>query len=125
MIPPKLNSTGTNLSTYYPNQFKLSEKTAVVCGGLGLIGQEITKALAQAGAKVIILDINLERGAKFESECRQQGLEVNFLLFDVAKLDAFEKEIALVDKKYGLNDVLNKIREITVLKMRQQKLAIL
>ena len=46
----------------YQQKFRLDNKTAFVVGGLGLIGSEITKALASAGASVISLDINCEKG---------------------------------------------------------------
>ena len=41
----------------YLHKFRLDKKTAYVIGGLGLIGKEISKAYAMAGAKVIILDV--------------------------------------------------------------------
>ena len=50
----------------YMGKFRLDGKTALVCGGLGLIGKEISVALAEAGAKVLVLDIDKKR---FERSC--------------------------------------------------------
>ncbi len=44
------------------NMFSLKNKTAIVTGALGLIGKEHCKALSEAGANVIVADLN-------ESEC--------------------------------------------------------
>ena len=41
----------------YKEKFNLKNKTAFVVGGSGLIGKEVVHALADFGAKVIILDI--------------------------------------------------------------------
>ena len=40
----------------YLNKFRIDKKIAYVVGGLGLIGKEVAKAYAMAGAKVIVLD---------------------------------------------------------------------
>ena len=40
----------------YLKKFKLSNKLAFVLGGEGLIGEEITKALVEAEAKVVVLE---------------------------------------------------------------------
>ena len=42
----------------YQNKCNLSGKYAIVLGGAGLLGKEITVALAESGASVLILDIN-------------------------------------------------------------------
>ena len=42
----------------YLNKFNLSEKNAIVVGGAGLIGKEITIALSESGASVIVIDLN-------------------------------------------------------------------
>jgi NAD(P)-dependent dehydrogenase (short-subunit alcohol dehydrogenase family) len=40
--------------------FEIQNKVAVVTGGGGVLGSNISKGLLQAGAKVIILDIREE-----------------------------------------------------------------
>jgi len=41
-----------------PNLFDLTGRVAVVTGGAGLLGEEFCRTLVQAGAKVVIADIN-------------------------------------------------------------------
>lgn len=80
----------------YINRFSLKGKNAFVCGGAGLIGSEIAKALADAGAKVIILDINQNRGD-------QKGFA--FESFDASKLESLEENIQSLKEKYGRIDI--------------------
>ena len=42
----------------YLNKFELKSKVSVVTGGAGGIGEEICKALLDAGSKVILADID-------------------------------------------------------------------
>ena len=45
--------------------FQLTGKTALVIGGLGLLGRSIARALADAGARVVVLDVNNNAGRVF------------------------------------------------------------
>ena len=40
------------------DKFKLDGQTAVVTGGAGLLGKEFCRTLAQAGAAVVVADLN-------------------------------------------------------------------
>ena len=55
------------------NMFSLEGKTAVVTGGSGLYGKQITLALAEAGAKVVIASRNKEQNDKYSTELKAQG----------------------------------------------------
>ena len=50
--------------TKYRNYLNLENKKAFVVGGLGLIGQEVSFALAENQAKVIIIDNDLKKYKK-------------------------------------------------------------
>ena len=54
----------------YLNKFSLKNKTAFVVGGLGLIGAEISRALISAGAKVVMLDINEDKGKHWKMKIK-------------------------------------------------------
>ena len=52
--------------------FSLEGKTAVVTGGSGLYGRQITLGLCQMGAKVIIASRNIEKNEEYAKELRAQ-----------------------------------------------------
>lgn len=84
----------------YLDKFKLTGKIAFVTGGVGLIGTEVTKALADAGAKVIILDINQEKAQKLQKQLKREGKDVEFEEFDTTNLEQVDKKIEVLRKKY-------------------------
>lgn len=51
----------------YFERFSLKDKSAIVTGGAGIIGSHVCKGLADAGANVAIVDINID-GAKMLAE---------------------------------------------------------
>lgn len=56
--------------------FDLTGKVAVVTGGAGWLGSYLTEALAQAGAKVVIIDYNKEVLEKTVDKFKSDGLDV-------------------------------------------------
>ena len=48
----------------YKKKFDLNNKTIFVLGGSGLIGKEVSKALSEFGAKVIVVDQNIKKDSK-------------------------------------------------------------
>ncbi len=89
----------------YLDKFKLNDKVIFVAGGVGLIGIEVTKALAEAGGKVIILDINEQKSKKVIESLKKDGKNVEFVEFDVTKLDKIDSAIDALKSKYGRIDV--------------------
>jgi len=88
----------------YLDKFSLQNKTAFVNGGAGLIGSEVAKALAEAGAKVVILDINKDKGNELQRILSKEG-EVVFEVFDATDLENIDRNIDLLNEKYGNIDV--------------------
>jgi len=66
----------------YLKKFHLDNKKALILGGLGLIGKEVSIAYTLAGAKSIVLDINEEYGRIFEKEMRDKNCDLTFTTFD-------------------------------------------
>ncbi len=89
----------------YSQDFSLENKVAFVCGGAGLIGREIAMALANFGAKVIVLDVNRTKAMSIVKEIRHAGGSAHFEFFDSTKLTTFEKKLAQWYKKYSGMDV--------------------
>jgi NAD(P)-dependent dehydrogenase (short-subunit alcohol dehydrogenase family) len=82
----------------YLNKFKLSNKIAFVLGGSGYIGKEITLALYEFGAKVIVLDTNLNKEInKYKS--------IEFKKFSIAKLNKSENQLNQLMLKYGTPNI--------------------
>jgi NAD(P)-dependent dehydrogenase (short-subunit alcohol dehydrogenase family) len=81
----------------YINKFKLVGKTAFVVGGMGLIGVEVVKALADAEARVVVLDINENKIFNREN--------VKYEFFDATKLKDISLFVALMKEKYGSIDI--------------------
>ncbi len=86
--------------------FSLKGKVALVTGGYGLYGSQITEALAEAGATVITASRSLEKNETYAAQLREKGLDVHGEIFDQSD----EKSIvALKDRileRYGRLDVL-------------------
>lgn len=62
---------------------RLNGKTAVVTGGASGIGRATVETLAQAGAHVLLGDIDEERGGAAAAARRDQGHDVHFIRLDV------------------------------------------
>jgi NAD(P)-dependent dehydrogenase (short-subunit alcohol dehydrogenase family) len=80
--------------------FDLKDRVAVVTGGAGGIGLETAKALQQHGAKVVISDLNAERG---EKAAREFGLE--FFSADVTNSAQVRQLAQHVQNQHGRLDI--------------------
>ncbi|MCC7060028.1 MAG: SDR family oxidoreductase [Burkholderiaceae bacterium] len=67
---------------------KLDGKTAVVSGGASGIGRAVARTLAQAGARVVIGDIDERGGEAAAQEVRAAGQDARALRLDVTDLDS-------------------------------------
>jgi NAD(P)-dependent dehydrogenase (short-subunit alcohol dehydrogenase family) len=83
----------------YKEKFNLKNKTAFVIGGSGLIGKEVVYALADFGAKVIILDI------KNNSKFLKNYNKIFFEHFDVTQLNQNENSLKKIIKKHTTPDI--------------------
>lgn len=83
--------------------FSLSNKVAIVTGALGLIGKHHCFALAEAGANVVVADVDEEKCITFAKELPTDSIGVGV---DITKPDSIKrlKEIAL--DKFDTIDVL-------------------
>ena len=84
----------------------LSGKTAIVTGGAMGIGFGIAYRLAEAGANVIIADLNEEIGKKAVEELCSQGRRAVFLRTDVANEREDQDAVDFALKTYGFVDIL-------------------
>ena len=72
----------------FASSFRLDGRTAFVSGARGHLGQAMTRALAGAGAHVIINGRDRLKLADFERELRAEGFSIECAAFDIADLAA-------------------------------------
>lgn len=86
--------------------YNLDGKIAVITGaGMG-IGQGCAETLAEAGATVIITDINEKAGQNVAEIIRKNGGKADFIRQDVTSEPGWEKLLSHVVETYGGLDVL-------------------
>jgi len=89
----------------YINKFRLDGKVACVLGGVGLIGSEITKALSDAGAKTLILDVNEKEGIKLVKEINNDQNDAEFMYFNVTDLEKITEDLNQINEKFNQIDI--------------------
>ncbi len=78
--------------------FSLKNKTAIVTGSLGLIGKEHCDALAEAGANVVVTDINENKCKEYAKSLITESLGI---AVDVTNPDSIKKLRDEVIQKIG------------------------
>ena len=86
--------------------FDLSGKIALVTGGTHGIGMACGKALAKAGAKLCVNDINDEKLAECKAEYAKDGIEVFTVNFNVTSEEDVDQGISIIEKEVGPIDIL-------------------
>lgn len=56
------------IKTHYKDLFNLKNKTAIVTGGLGILGKRFCMGLAEFGANVVVVDLDEKETKKFAKE---------------------------------------------------------
>jgi len=84
----------------------LEGKVVLVTGGAQGLGKEITTTLAEAGATVVIGDIQAEKAEQLKSELTQAGQKVAFKRLDLSDANSVEQVINEIKQEYGSFDVL-------------------
>ena len=81
--------------------------TAVVTGGGGAnIGSEISETLADAGVRVLILDVNPEAAAAVVGDIRDASGRASFFECDVTDVDEIERTIDAIAEEFDGIDIL-------------------
>lgn len=87
----------------FVSMFSLKNKTAIVTGALGLIGREHCKALSEAGANVIVADINKKKCEAFTKTLETESIGIEI---DVTNKESLINARDKILKKYGHIDIL-------------------
>ena len=86
--------------------FSLKNKVALVTGGTGVLGQEMVRGLAEAGAKIAILGRRFEAGDKLAKELQQKGFQCLALQADVLEENQLHKAKQKLLETFGTLDIL-------------------
>jgi NAD(P)-dependent dehydrogenase (short-subunit alcohol dehydrogenase family) len=86
--------------------FDLTDQVAVVTGGTGVLCAAMCQALAQAGAKVVVLGRRIERAEALAAEISASGGEALGLAGDVVDRANIEEAAQVVMAKFGRVDIL-------------------
>ena len=83
----------------YKKKFNLDNKISFVLGGSGLLGKEISLALASFGAKVLILDIKKDKA--FFNKIKKKNININFIKINLKDISKLEKNYSKIILKFG------------------------
>jgi len=90
----------------YRKSYDFSGRTAVVTGGVGVLCSEMCRALAAAGAKVAVLDLNRDAADRLAEELCAAGADAVALGCNVLDRDSIETAAGQVLAKYQHVDIL-------------------
>lgn len=86
--------------------FDLSGRVAIVTGASRGLGQQFARALARAGADLVLTSRNRAHLEEFEAEIKGLGRTALCLELDVRDRDSIERMAAAADEAYGRLDIL-------------------
>ncbi|NSW53499.1 MAG: SDR family oxidoreductase [Anaerolineae bacterium] len=88
------------------NQFHMNGQTAVVTGGCGLLGRGFTRTLAEAGADVVVADLNETAAQAYAAELRSAGYSALGVGVNVTDKTSVESMVQATLNVFGRLDVL-------------------
>jgi len=88
------------------DKFALTGQAAVVTGAAGLLGSEFSRTLAEAGASVIVVDLNGSAAQKVASALTIDGYQAKGFEADITKPDSIKSLVSFVLAEFGRLDIL-------------------
>ena len=89
--------------------FSLSGRTAVITGGGGALGGAIGLGLSQAGAEVIVIDLDLDNAQRVADDIKSQGGKAHAFAGDLSTEEVVEDIFEKIDTISGINILINAI----------------
>jgi 2-deoxy-D-gluconate 3-dehydrogenase len=87
-------------------KFDLTGRVAVVTGGVGLLGAEFCRTLAEAGASVAVVDLNASASTATADTLAKSGYNALAVPTDITQLDSVNAMVAKVLSTFGRLDIL-------------------
>jgi NAD(P)-dependent dehydrogenase (short-subunit alcohol dehydrogenase family) len=89
-----------------PFEIDLKDKVVVITGAGGILCSMFAKAIAECGAKVALLDRNLEGAQNYANEIIKEGNTAKAYEVDVLNKDSLEAARAQIIEDFGTCDIL-------------------
>jgi len=87
-------------------KFDLSGRVAIVTGGVGLLGSEFCKTLAEAGATVAVVDLNDSASQAVADTLTKSGYKAQAFAVDITQPDSVNAMVENVLSAFGRIDIL-------------------
>ena len=84
----------------------LDSKIAIVTGAASGFGAAIARRMAQAGARVVVADLQAEGAERMADELRREGAQAMSVQVDVASREDFERLVTHTRQAWGGLDIL-------------------
>jgi 2-deoxy-D-gluconate 3-dehydrogenase len=92
--------------THLPDKFDLTGRTAIITGGAGLLGAEFCTTLAEAGAAVVIADIDGAAAGKLASTLKDLGYQALGTQVDVTSVVSINQMVETTLDAFNGVDIL-------------------
>jgi NAD(P)-dependent dehydrogenase (short-subunit alcohol dehydrogenase family) len=88
--------------------FDLSGKTAIVTGGVGILGKQFCSILAEYGANIAVVDIQQKTATTFAAELEAlYGIKASGIFCDITNPESVQKMVSDVVDTFGRIDILH------------------
>ncbi|MBP5671606.1 MAG: SDR family oxidoreductase [Victivallales bacterium] len=88
------------------DSFRRDGRTAIVTGGAGRYGKQISEALAEAGAEVFIAARHVDASQAFADTLVTRGLKAHAIHLDLESTESIDKMVADIMAQTGRIDIL-------------------
>lgn len=100
----------------YHNMFSLEGKKAVIAGGAGGLGSQISLALMQNGSDIVIADLEPRITQEIEKEAIASGRKYLGIKMDILDTESIDSMVKQVVAKFSRIDILVNAAGINILK---------
>lgn len=98
--------TNSKGNSHILNKFNLAGRTAVVTGGAGLLGAEFCRTLAEAGAHMLIADIDFDAARALSEGLKESGLSAAAVQLNSADPESVQQMVSSTLETFGTLDIL-------------------